>query len=66
MADDCAIQAIGHDEQEVKELYNATEAYMSDLKQLKMTVQPSKSGYFATSTVFTKLVEPYARKLGII
>ena len=62
VVDDNTLQAAGKDQQTANELYQATYSYMSDLKELKMVVQPAKSGYVATSTVLVKFVEHSAQQ----
>ena len=40
--------------------------FFDDLKQLKMVLQPSKSGFVATTTKLLRILLPVARRLGVV
>ena len=66
LVDDCSLQWLAVEGAKVSELGEVVSCFFSDLKNLKMIVQPSKSGYVATTTVLAKAFAPLARRLGVI
>ena len=66
LVDDCSLQWLADERARVGELGVVVQEFFDSLKNLQMVVQPSKSGYVATTMILAKAFEPLAKKLGVI
>ena len=54
------------EDKHIIDLYKVAAIFFNDLKKLRLVLQPSKSGYVATTSKLGRAFAPFAEKLGIV